>query len=754
MVKSGETYEFTNVPVGSCVVMAKPVLARNKDKYRAATLTKTVEVKDDQTVTADLLADSNRTNASADADDVAALSEKDSARTIKVPKWPRIPSRNQSGAFHGFGSFHLRDDDDQTMGRKLIFWDDIKPVDGQLHIPAGKALGIGIDSGNYTDLSALLAFAPNGLQSLSLPSQNMIDNRAMPNLAQLTGLKRLLLGGSTITDKGLPHLVKLTNLKYLSLQQCPVTDQSIDTLAQFTSLQEINLWNTWVSKQGAEKLQLALPNCRVEWTEATERVHPSLDPSGNPLAKNEQDAPKAKRKTTNLTPVFALATKLRWDRLKPNSEHARVLRQWDDIAYEKARAIGINKTSELSDIWEAVPPGSKSYEVRKDVRVTIAALDTTIYERSDLKKFWVQRDPPESSFHTFFGPFDGDPIEVLGIQPNQAKNRMVGQWIGGGAIMPVFHAFLSNGVYERRIGERTANPNRGTWRLEDNRLIRQIDGQEESTSAIEWTGQNAFRIELPNDKSAVYRRVDPETGKVILPDVSERTNPTTVPDELHTDPKQSSTPLGDELDDAWHQKSPLEFSDIKQISSRLPANGDPCFLSLDQAALLDASDPRLGTARAPEQAQNEWAVSQGLPFEFRSKGNGVEFRAYDTQSSRSQKLSEKQLNDTVFGKYTPRQLLQTMYDTWWASIRFDMKNQNRSVERLRNQTWTIDSESLPVSIQFRGRNAQAGILFVQSYDSDTGLLDMQFKTIHVASDVANTDSTDSRPAPDESQQDD
>ena len=754
VVKSGETYEFTNVPVGSCVVMAKPVLARNKDKYRAATLTKTVEVKDDQTVTADLLADSNRTNASADADDVAALSEKDSARTIKVPKWPRIPSRSQSGAFHGFGSFHLRDDDDQTMGRKLIFWDDIKPVDGQLHIPAGKALGIGIDSGNYTDLSALLAFAPNGLQSLSLPSQNMIDNRAMPNLAQLTGLKRLLLGGSTITDKGLPHLVKLTNLKYLSLQQCPVTDQSIDTLAQFTSLQEINLWNTWVSKQGAEKLQLALPNCRVEWTEATERVHPSLDPSGNPLAKNEQDAPKAKRKATNLTPVFASATKLRWDRLKPNSEHARVLRQWDDIAYEKARAIGINKTSALSDIWEAVPPESKSYEVRKDVRVTIAALDTTIYERPDLKKFWVQRDPPESSSHTYFGPFDGDPFEVLGIQPNQAKNRMVGQWIGGGAIMPVFHAFLSNGVYERRIGERTANPNRGTWRLEDNRLIRQIDGQEESTSAIEWTGQNAFRIELPNDKSAVYRRVDPETGKVILPDVSERTNPTTVPDELHTDPKQSSTPLGDELDDAWHQKSPLEFSDIKQISSRLPANGDPCFLSLDQAALLDASDPRLGTARAPEQAQNEWAVSQGLPFEFRSKGNGVEFRAYDTQSSRSQKLSEKQLNDTVFGKYTPRQLLQTMYDTWWASIRFDMKNQNRSVERLRNQTWTIDSESLPVSIQFRGRNAQAGILFVQSYDSDTGLLDMQFKTIHVASDVANTDSTDSRPAPDESQQDD
>ena len=189
------------------------------------------------------------------------------------------------------------------------------------------------------------------------------------------------------------------------------------------------------------------------------------------------------------------------------------------------------------------------------------------------------------------------------------------------------------------------------------------------------------------------------------------------------------------------------------VTSRLPANGAPRFLALDQAALLAAPDPGLGTASGPKQAQKEWAISQGLPFEFRSNASGVEFRAHNTQSSCSQKLSANQLNAAVVGKYTPRQLLQSLYNSLWATTRFDMKNQMQNVESLRNQTWTLDSESLPVFIQFRGRNAQAGILFVQSYDSDTRLLNMQFKTIHIASSPANADRTGRRPAPETSHQD-
>ena len=207
----------------------------------------------------------------------------------------------------------------------------------------------------------------------------------------------------------------------------------------------------------------------------------------------------------------------------------QAMRNWQPglKLYNEARGIGITQTSELPEIWVEVPPGSKSYEVRKDVRVTNATLDTTIYERPDLNQFWVQRDQVGSSFRTFFGPFNGDPFQVLGIQVNHAKNRIVGEWVGGGAIMPVFHTFSANRNYEKRIGERTADPERGAWQLEDNLLTRQFDGQEDSTQPIEWIDQNAFRIELPNDKSAVYRRVDAKTGNVILPEVSEGKKPIT-----------------------------------------------------------------------------------------------------------------------------------------------------------------------------------------------------------------------------------
>ena len=107
---------------------------------------------------------------------------------------------------------------------------------------------------------------------------------------------------------------------------------------------------------------------------------------------------------------------LRWDRLQPNNEHARVLREWDKIPYEKASAAGISKTSELSQIWEEVPPGSKSFEIRKDVRILSAGWSITIYHRPDQNRFWVQRDALGSSFMTYFGPFDGDPSEVLDVE--------------------------------------------------------------------------------------------------------------------------------------------------------------------------------------------------------------------------------------------------------------------------------------------------------------------------------------------------
>ena len=203
------------------------------------------------------------------------------AREVAVPKWPRIPIEGQTGVA-GFGGFSIRDLDAGVWAQHPPGgWQDLEPVDGVLKIPAGKALMIGIDSNNNTNLAALNKIAPGDLQALSVPTQNKIDNRAIPAIARLTGLQRLGLSGSSIDDQLLDQLGSLKQLKYLSLQQCPVTDAAIPALSKLTWLKQINLANTWVTKRGAGKLQTALPNCKIQWRAATEKVKPK-QPSVGP----------------------------------------------------------------------------------------------------------------------------------------------------------------------------------------------------------------------------------------------------------------------------------------------------------------------------------------------------------------------------------------------------------------------------------------------------------------------------------------
>ena len=69
--------------------------------------------------------------------------------------------------------------------------------------------------------------------------------------------------------------------------------------------------------------------------------------------------------------------------------------------------------AKLPDLFEERPPGSKSYEVRKDVVVTHQGLDGTVYYLPAKKAFYVQHDPMGSSRLTYYGPFAGDLRQVL-----------------------------------------------------------------------------------------------------------------------------------------------------------------------------------------------------------------------------------------------------------------------------------------------------------------------------------------------------
>ena len=79
--------------------------------------------------------------------------------------------------------------------------------------------------------------------------------------------------------------------------------------------------------------------------------------------------------------------------------------------------------SRLPDIWEARPAGSKSYEIREEVTVIRPDnifVDGTVYWIPSRNRFYVQRDPAASSTLHFYGPFEGDPYQVLNPPPTRA----------------------------------------------------------------------------------------------------------------------------------------------------------------------------------------------------------------------------------------------------------------------------------------------------------------------------------------------
>ena len=62
---------------------------------------------------------------------------------------------------------------------------------------------------------------------------------------------------------GLEHLKGLTKLGYLNLWSTKVTDAGLVHLEGLTNLKGLNLRKTQVTDAGVEKLQQALPKCKI-----------------------------------------------------------------------------------------------------------------------------------------------------------------------------------------------------------------------------------------------------------------------------------------------------------------------------------------------------------------------------------------------------------------------------------------------------------------------------------------------------------
>ena len=102
------------------------------------------------------------------------------------------------------------------------------------------------------------------LQLLEL-SDNRITGEGLENLSGLNEIQTLDLECSDITDAGLQHLKGLSRLINLDLDSTQITDAGLEHLKGRSNLLASSVCGTKVTREVAEKLQQALPNCHVYW---------------------------------------------------------------------------------------------------------------------------------------------------------------------------------------------------------------------------------------------------------------------------------------------------------------------------------------------------------------------------------------------------------------------------------------------------------------------------------------------------------
>ncbi|QDU46026.1 hypothetical protein Mal52_45230 [Symmachiella dynata] len=66
-----------------------------------------------------------------------------------------------------------------------------------------------------------------------------------------------------VTDADLKILQLTPTLKSLSLGGMPITDASIDTIVSLVQLEELDLQETKISEAGLQRIQDALPECKI-----------------------------------------------------------------------------------------------------------------------------------------------------------------------------------------------------------------------------------------------------------------------------------------------------------------------------------------------------------------------------------------------------------------------------------------------------------------------------------------------------------
>lgn len=136
-------------------------------------------------------------------------------------------------------------------------WKSFGQAKGDVSVPAGKQLALVVSQAGLRDLSALSALGSNDLYKLTIygppPPSPKPDDRCMPYIAHLTGLRILELEDTVISTKGIKHLGNLKSLEYLSMSG-EITDVGLAEIAQLQSLKGLYLRESRLTDAGLAHL--------------------------------------------------------------------------------------------------------------------------------------------------------------------------------------------------------------------------------------------------------------------------------------------------------------------------------------------------------------------------------------------------------------------------------------------------------------------------------------------------------------------
>jgi hypothetical protein len=132
-------------------------------------------------------------------------------------------------------------------------WRQLRRLRQVKHLSLG-----GIDDEGATTLAGFAS-----LETLAISSTRLEASQLQP-WASLPQLRVLSVANSAVDDAGLEKLRSLAALEDLNLEGTKVTDGGLAYLEQMRRLRKLNLRRTLATPGGIARLQLALPNCRIQ----------------------------------------------------------------------------------------------------------------------------------------------------------------------------------------------------------------------------------------------------------------------------------------------------------------------------------------------------------------------------------------------------------------------------------------------------------------------------------------------------------